>query len=111
MFCPEQGPNGMRNVALGTSWLALLLIGAAPAAAKQEETLSQRELNYGYASLHGAVKGMRHSDKIFLVKLESDACEKVVRDLSASMDRITARLEELARADPRLSLEDDGMPE
>lgn len=78
---------------------------------KGQETLPQKELNYGYASLYGAAKGLRHSDKILLIKYESEAVQAVISDLSESMDRIAKRLEELAKADPRVKLDDDGNPE
>lgn len=74
------------------------------------EALPQRELNYGYASLYSAARGLRHSDKIFLVKYESESVQAVVNDLSRSMDRVVERLEALAQADPRLRLDDDGLP-
>jgi len=100
--------------------LAGLLLGAAAWAGekgpdkeklKDRETLPQKELNYGYGSLYGAARGLRHSDKILLIKYESEAVQAVIKDLSESMDRIAQRLEKLARADPRVKLDDDGNPE
>lgn len=104
---------------LGLALAGLLMAGTAGAKdkdpekekLKDRETLPQKELNYGYASLYGAAKGLRHSDKIFLIKYESEAVQAVITDLSESMDRIAKRLEELAKADPRVKLDDDGMPE
>lgn len=89
-------------------WVAALLLAAT--AANAHEGLSEQQLNYGYASLYNSVKGLRHSDKIFLFKHESEAVEAVIKDLSDSMGRITAGLEELAQADARLRLDDDGLP-
>lgn len=85
-------------------------LAAAPVALAGDKRLSQQELNYGYASLHDAAKGLRHSDKIFLIKFESDACQAVVTDLSQSMGRLAAALEELDHADPDLRLDADGLP-
>jgi hypothetical protein len=96
------------NLAGRAAALALALGLCGPAAA--EEALSQQELNYGYASLYSACQGLRHSDKIFLIKFETDAVEKAVKDLSRSMDAIGKALEELAKADPKLKLDKDGMP-
>ena len=96
----------------GIAWTAIVLVGAllaAPAAAGKP--LSQAELNHGYASLYQAARGLRHSDKIFLVKFESDAVQGVVEDLSGSMDRIAEDLQALAAADPRVKLDDDGNAE
>ena len=93
------------------AWAIAVLAGtlqATPAAAAA--ALSQQELNQGYAALYDAAKGLRHSDKIFLVKFESDAVQGVVEDLSRSMDGITNDLEALAAADPRVKLDDDGIP-
>jgi hypothetical protein len=78
---------------------------------KQKDILPQRELNYGYASLYNATKGLRHSDKILLIKFESEAVQAVMSKLSESMDRTTRRLEDLAKADPRVKLDDDGQTE
>lgn len=78
---------------------------------KDRETLPQKELNYGYAALYDAAKGLRHSDKILLIKYESEAVQARVGELSEAMGRIARRLEELAKADPRVKLDDDGNPE
>jgi hypothetical protein len=91
--------------------LALTACLAATPALAGDKALSQRELNYGYASLYDSARGLRHSDKIFLVKFESEACQAVVKDLSDAMGRIAKNLEALDRDDAALRLDDDGMPE
>jgi hypothetical protein len=78
---------------------------------KKKDILPQRELNYGYASLYNAAKGLRHSDKILLIKFESEAVQAVMSKLSESMGRIAQRLEELAKGDPRVKLDNDGQTE
>lgn len=89
----------------------LLLAGAGAAAADGHDALPQRQLNYGYAALYNAARGLRHSDKIFLVKLESGPCQAVVEGLSDAMARIADDLEKMAAADPELRLDDEGLPE
>lgn len=91
-------------------WTLALAGTLASGAAAGKEPVSLQQLGYGYASLYGATRSLRHSDKIFLVKFESPPVEKVVSDLSETMGRITQRLEKLAAADPRINLEDDGLP-
>lgn len=94
------------------SLLAGLLLPRAGAADDDDgKALPQQQLNYGYAALYSAARGLRHSDKIFLVKLESGACQAVVEGLSEAMARITADLEKLDAADPDLRLDDEGLPE
>lgn len=95
----------------GTLLAGILLVGAAPAAARADEPLPQRELNYGYAGLYGAARGLRHSAKIFLVKFESEAVETVVQDVSATMAEIVDELERLDATDPDLRLDDEGLPQ
>ena len=93
--------------------LTLLLVAAlaaAPAAA-DDKPLPQSELNYGYASVYGTARGLRHSDKIFLIKFESPQCEAVVKDLSETMGRIAKDLEALAQEDPKVKLDNEGLPE
>jgi hypothetical protein len=90
--------------------LVLAALGAG-GPARAEKTLPQQQLNYGYASLYASAKGLRHSDKIFWVKYESEACQAAVKALSESMAQVAADLEQLAKDDRRVRLDDEGLPE
>jgi hypothetical protein len=106
-----QARRGFRGLT-GTVLAGILIaLAAAPVAARADDPLPQRELNYGYAGLYGAARGLRHSAKIFLIKFESEAVESVVQDLSETMAGIVDELERLDAADPELSLDDEGLPE
>ena len=80
--------------------------GATPA-----EPDRQRELNYEYAKLYKAVSGMRLLDELLLVKLESKETEQLVEQIAAFASRTRSELEELDRAHPEVSLDDDGRTE
>src|SRR5687767_13200695 len=87
---------------------ATVLLGGGPALAA--DALTPRDLNHGYAQLRSIAGTLDFSGKLLLVKLESDAAEAYMKDVSESMEDVANALEELARADPRVKLEDDGLP-
>lgn len=95
--------------AVWTAVLALLTAwGAFAGSEAQSARDRQRELNYEYAKLYGAMNGLRMLDELLLVKLESKETEKLVEQIASFGARTKSELEDLAKANPEISLDDDG---
>ena len=93
------------------SWATAVAIAVASHgvyAEAQTERDKQRELNHEYAKLYRAVSGLRLGDELLLVKLESKETEQLIEQIAAFGSRTKSELEDLARAHPEVSLEDDG---
>jgi hypothetical protein len=88
--------------------LAIALASTAAHADKPSAPDAQRQLNYEYAKLHKAVSGLRLLDELLLIKLESDETEQFVKQIAAFGSRSKSELEDLARAHPEVSLDEDG---
>lgn len=97
---------------LFAAWTAVLALltawGALAATEGQSQRDRQRELNYEYAKLYGAMNGLRFLDELLLVKFESKETEQLVKQIAAFGARTKSELEDLAKAHPGVSLEDDG---
>ena len=65
---------------------------------------------HGYALLYEILGQERQVKKLLLIKAERDALELVIEAIAGTCDTAYARLEALARADPRLDLADTGLP-
>lgn len=89
---------------------AAVFVPAIPSAASGDPAASERlrELNYEYAKLYKAVSGLRFLDELLLVKFESDDVEKLVKQIAAFGSRTRSELEDLAKANPGVSFEEDG---
>jgi hypothetical protein len=96
------------RVASRVAAAAMVLACGAALAAPQAERDRQRELNYEYAKLYKGVSGLRLLDELLLVKLESKEIEQLVGQIAAFGSRTRSELEELVRAHPEVSLDDDG---
>ena len=93
------------------NWIAAIALVMACGAARAEadaERVSQKELNYGYARLYGAAGTLRLLDELLLVKLESKETEQVIGRIAAYGSRLRSELEDLERAHPSVSLDDEG---
>ena len=71
----------------------------------------QRQLNYEYAKLYKAVSGLRMLDELLLIKQETKPTEELIEQIAAFAARTKSELEDLARAHPEVSLDDDGRTE
>lgn len=87
---------------------ALAIALASTTAQADTQPSPQRQLNYEYAKLHKAVSGLRLLDELLLIKLESDETEQLVEQIAAFGSRSKSELEDLARAHPEVSLDEDG---
>lgn len=67
-----------------------------------------RELNWEYAKLYKAVSSLRMVDELLLLKFESDETEALCKQIAAFGSRAKAELEDLRKADPRISFDEDG---
>src|SRR5687768_1585672 len=92
------------------TWAAAAVVMAwnAAYADVQTERDRQRELNYEYTKLYKAVSGLRLLDELLLVKFESKETEQLIEQIAAFGSRTRSELEDLARAYPEVSLDDDG---
>lgn len=102
-------PADLMNTDHARTWIAAIAVAVACGAAHADtDNVSQRELNHEYAKLHKAVSGLRLMDELLLVKLESKPTEELVRHVATFAARTKAELEDLARAHPEVSFDDDG---
>jgi len=95
---------------------ALPAMAAAPSHPCEHIDPDQREadahttLSQGYAQLYEAASGLRLLDNILMAKSESAETRQVIEKLSKYAGRLRGELERIAKENPRLSLEDDGLP-
>lgn len=90
---------------------AVLVACSALGAEQPAEPERQRQLNYEYAKLYKAMSGLRLLDELLLVKHESKETEQLIGQIAAFASRTRSELEDLARAHPEVSLDDDGRTE
>lgn len=76
-----------------------------------ERDQRQRELNYEYAKLYNAVSSLRLLDELLLLKQETKPTEQLIEQIAAFGARTKTELEELAKAHPEVSFDDDGRTE
>jgi hypothetical protein len=104
-------PNCISKAFTALNWIVAIALvmglGAAQAEADADR-ISQKELNYGYARLYGAAGTLRLLDELLLVKLESKETEQVIGQIAAYGSRLRSELEDLERAHPAVSLDDEG---
>jgi len=70
-----------------------------------ERELGRRTISEGYSLLYFAVSEQKWSDKILLVKLESDELDKVITRIAKYAGALKPRLEDLAQRYPAIRLE------
>jgi hypothetical protein len=85
--------------------------GVAHAGDAQPKRDLQRELNYEYAKLYKGASGLRLLDELLLIKFESKETEQVVKQIADFGSRTKKELEDLVRAHPEISLDEDGRTE
>lgn len=68
-------------------------------------------VNEGYNLLYEVVSTQKFTDKLLLIKIESDAVDAVISELSEDAARIEVQLKELAKGDPTLDLDRAVLPE
>jgi len=68
------------------------------------------ELEQGYALLYELVSTLRHVNKVFLVKFESDDVQALTDDVSERLTEVTGKLESMAAGNPGFDLENTGTP-
>jgi hypothetical protein len=104
------------QVKLGVTMCALaILLGGIrcdqlTAASSDAVSDKNRELSYSYGQLYRAASGLKHLKKIIYVKVESDAIERLVQDISAYGTELAQQLEQLDSDYPSLSIDDPGLP-
>nr|WP_291514671.1 hypothetical protein [Abyssibacter sp.] len=96
-----------RPLAMGLL-VGLLLCIMQPAMAGSET--HRRQLNEGYSLLYADVAGLRRTDLLLLVKLETDSVQQTVRRIADEMADMHDRLETWAAADTALRLDLQPLP-
>jgi hypothetical protein len=91
--------------------MAIVLAGGAAVAGDGDARDVQRELNYEYAKLYKTVSAMRLLDELLLLKFTSDETEALIKQIAAFGSRAKAELEDLRKADPGISFDEDGRTE
>jgi hypothetical protein len=90
-------------------WIAAIVLACSAAHATPEpKPDAQRELNYEYAKLYKAVSSLRFMDELLLIKFESKETEQLVKQIADFGSRTKSELDDLARAHPEISFDDDG---
>jgi hypothetical protein len=96
------------------SWLAVIAIVLTSGVAGADAQLDGdrlRELNYEYAKFYKSVSGLRMLDELLLVKLEAKETEELVEKIAAFGSRTKSELDDLKRAHPEISFDNDGRTE
>jgi hypothetical protein len=88
--------------------MAIVMACGAAWAGDRDARDVHRELNYEYAKLYKTVSGMRMLDELLLIKFESDETEALIKQIAAFGSRAKAELEDLKKADPSISFDEDG---
>jgi hypothetical protein len=91
--------------------IAMVVASGAAYAAAPAKADRQRELNYEYAKLYKAASGLRMLDELLLIKLESKETEQLIEQIASFGSRTKAELDDLVKAHPEVSLDDDGRTE
>jgi hypothetical protein len=94
--------------AAGATGLAVLMACGGAWAGDRDARDANRELNYEYAKLYKTVSGLRLLDELLLIKFESDETEALVKQIAAFGSRAKKELEDLRKADPSISFDEDG---
>lgn len=102
----------LSRVGFGAAVVLLVACAAAAQPTHSQTGDSQLDrLNDGYSLLYGDVSGLANADKIFLVKFENDATQKVVTETADTMGKLTGQLERVARDYPSIRLDLKPLPE
>lgn len=91
--------------------IAVVLVSGVAGAGAQVDGDRMRELNYEYAKFYKAVSGLRMLDELLLVKLEAKETEELVEKIAAFGSRTKSELDDLKRAHPEISFDEDGRTE
>src|SRR5690348_1250254 len=91
--------------------MAIVMACGAASAKDRDPRDVQRELNFEYAKLYKSVSNLRLQDELLLLKFESDETEALCRQVAAFGSRAKGELEDLRKADPRISFDDTGRTE
>jgi len=103
----------MATRAAGVSLLALLA-GACATSKPQEpprETGDHRTVAEGYGLLYGIVSQQKDLKKLLLIKIESDPVDRVISEIADYTGELTAKLEDMARRYPALTIHTQFLPE
>ncbi|MEZ4846075.1 MAG: hypothetical protein R2877_03730 [Bdellovibrionota bacterium] len=100
-----------------TTLLLLILFMATPLAfagdskkSKKELAEEQKQLNHGYSLLYQASKGFQKLNTLVALKKENQSVHDYVKDLTGTMEKIQAQLDEYKKTYPNLNFEDTGKP-
>ena len=102
----------MQQFKRGLACVALALLVTTSAWSDEDTTQAEqlRILNEGYSLLYSGASGASNANKVFLVKLENDATEKVIDDASTYLAKFAGQLEQLAKDYPSLRLDLQPLP-
>lgn len=64
----------------------------------------------GYALMYEFVSTQKNSDKLLLIKRESDDVNRMVKEISQWAGEVDGQLKRFAKAEPRIKLDDNQLP-
>lgn len=68
-------------------------------------------VNEGYNLLYEVVSAQKFTDELLLIKIESDAVDAVISELTEDAARIEGELKQIAEKDPTIDLDRELLPE
>lgn len=104
-----QSPTLTRGVMAAT---LLLTVGCSQQAqpAATNATQAQIDISQGYAQLFQTANGLSNVNKLLYVKLESDAVDRFITDLSEDMATMAMATKAATRSAEWINLDDTGLP-
>lgn len=99
-------------------WLLILAIGLPACQAAQPVNQSadgqpviNTELTHGYTMLHKLVEQLAQVDGILVLKSATDDTKSVIKSVAVTSGNAKKQIEQFARDDATISLDDSGLPE
>lgn len=95
-------------------WAIALLMLSGCAAPKQQSADAQApantQLSHGYSLLYSLVSKQSNLDKVLILKSASEPTKQLIKRIAQASAAAKKQIEELAKLDPALVLNDEGLP-
>jgi hypothetical protein len=108
MLQPRTRPWGAFCLLMAAGQLASCSLLQRPTTTPATHDLST--VSQGYTLLYEIVSQQKHIDTLLLIKVESDAVDTIISEMSAYSAKLEDQLVKLAKADPSLDLDRQILP-
>jgi hypothetical protein len=100
--------------AISATAVSLALIGASACASKltpAPPAQDHRTIAEGYSLLYAVASQQKDTDKLLLVKAESDSVDVLINEIADYMKQLSTELEDFSKRYPALTIEQQFLPE